>query len=314
MLGDDVDDLVGQAGEVRAFPVVVPAMRDGVVDAALMVDVQRGSDQIHERSSELAERTDATLTCLHRSGVADGNRDCRPEVQLLADVRQRRDRAEPNVGPALVGRVGDEVPVEAQDLGGVLGRPEHRSGHDGGADRVQREPERADDAEVPASASQGPEQVGVIIGRRPDDLALGGDHLGLYEVSTVSPCLRMSQPMPPPRLTPPTPVWLTMPPVVARPCACVSWSTSPHRAPPWTRAVRSTGSTEAARIADRSITIPSSHTAVPATLWPPPRTAISKSRSRAKRAAVATSAVPLQRAISRGRRSTVPFHTARASS
>ena len=69
-----------------------------------------------------------------------------------------------------------------------------------------------------------------------------------------------------------------------------------------------------ARIAERSITIPSSHTAVPATLWPPPRTAISRSRSRAKRTAAATSAVPLQRAISRGRRSTVPFHTARASS
>ena len=33
-----------------------------------------------------------------------------------------------------------------------------------------------------------------------------------------------------------------------------------------------------------------------------------------ERTAAATSAVPLQRAISRGRRSTVPFHTARASS
>ena len=67
-------------------------------------------------------------------------------------------------------------------------------------------------------------------------------------LSTVSPCLRMSQPMPPPRLRPPTPVWPTMPPVVARPWAWVSWSTSPHRAPPCTWAVRSTGSTETARI------------------------------------------------------------------
>jgi hypothetical protein len=100
-------------------------------------------------------------------------------VEVLVDNRQRRDRAEPDDGPELVGRVGDEVPIEAQDLGGVLGRPEDRSGHDGGADGVQREPERADDAEVPASASQGPEQVGVVAGRRPQDLALGGDHLGL---------------------------------------------------------------------------------------------------------------------------------------
>jgi len=45
VLGDDVDDLVGQAGEVRGLPVVVPAVRDGVVDAALVVDVPRGSDE-----------------------------------------------------------------------------------------------------------------------------------------------------------------------------------------------------------------------------------------------------------------------------
>ena len=62
MLGDDVDDLVGQAGEVRGLPVVVPAVGDGVVDAALVVDVQGGSDQVHERGPELAERTDGTLT------------------------------------------------------------------------------------------------------------------------------------------------------------------------------------------------------------------------------------------------------------
>src|SRR5262245_56534255 len=124
----------------------------------------------------------------------------------------------------------------------------------------------------------------------------------------------MSQPMPPPRLRPPTPVWPTMPPVVARPCAWVSWSTSPHRAPPWTWAMRPAGSTVTARIADRSITIPSSHVAVPATLWPPPRTAISRSRWRAKRTAAATSAVPRQRATNRGRRSMVAFHTTRASS
>jgi hypothetical protein len=133
-------------------------------------------------------------------------------------------------------------------------------------------------------------------------------------LSTVSPCLRMSQPMPPPRLRPPTPVWPTMPPVVASPWAWVSWSTSAHRAPPWTRAVRAAGSTVTARMAERSMTMPPSQTAVPATLWPPPRTAISTSRSRAKRTAEATSAAPVHRAISRGRRSTVPFHTARASS
>ena len=39
-------------------------MRDGVVDAALMVDVQARADQIHERCSEVAELSDGTLQYL----------------------------------------------------------------------------------------------------------------------------------------------------------------------------------------------------------------------------------------------------------
>ena len=90
-------------------------MGDGVVDAALMVDVQGGPDQVHERGPELAERADGALTVFDGSGVAAGHGDGRPEVQLVVDDRQRRDRAEPDDGPELVGRVGGEVPVEAQD-------------------------------------------------------------------------------------------------------------------------------------------------------------------------------------------------------
>ena len=54
---------------------------------------------------------------------------------------------------------------------------------------MEREPERADDAEVPAAAPQRPEQVGVIVGRCPNDVALGGDHLGLHEVVDGEPVL-----------------------------------------------------------------------------------------------------------------------------
>ena len=110
-------------------------------------------------------------------------------MEALVDNWQRRDRAEPDDGAELVRSVGDEVAVEVHDVGGVLGRPEHRSGDDGGAQWVQRETERAGDAEVPAAAAQRPEQVGVIVGRRADDLALGGDHLDLREVVDGEPVL-----------------------------------------------------------------------------------------------------------------------------
>jgi hypothetical protein len=52
---------------------------------------------------------------------------------------------------------------------------------------MQREPERADDTEVPAAAPQRPEQVEVIVCRCPDDVAFGGNHLGLYQVVDSEP-------------------------------------------------------------------------------------------------------------------------------
>ena len=57
-------------------------------------------------------------------------------------------------------------------------------------------------------------------------------------LSTQSPWVWRSQPIPPDKVRPPTPVIDTTPPGVARPRAVVSWSTSPHVAPPWTQARR----------------------------------------------------------------------------
>jgi hypothetical protein len=57
-------------------------------------------------------------------------------------------------------------------------------------------------------------------------------------------------------LKPAMPVLEIVPPVVARPCACVAWSNSRHRTPPSAQAVRFVWSTLIAFISDRSITTP----------------------------------------------------------
>jgi hypothetical protein len=64
---------------------------------------------------------------------------------------------------------------------------------------------------------------------------------------------------------------------------------------------------------ERSITTPPSHTALPATLCPPPFTATGAPCSRARLMARMTSWIPTQRAISAGRRSIMPFQMLRAS-
>jgi hypothetical protein len=78
--------------------------------------------------------------------------------------------------------------------------------------------------------------------------------------------LRISQPIPPPSVKPPTPVVETRPPVVASPCACVSWSTSAQTAPPPTYARCASVSTRTPLIGARSITITSSAVEKPAML------------------------------------------------
>ena len=62
-------------------------------------------------------------------------------------------------------------------------------------------------------------------------------------LSIASPYFRLSHPIPPPRVRPPTPVWLIRPTGTASPCAWVAASRSPSRAPPPTFARRASGST-----------------------------------------------------------------------
>ena len=85
-------------------------------------------------------------------------------------------------------------------------------------------------------------------------------------------------------------------------------------APPMTLATRACGSTLTPFMWRRSTTRPPSVSALPATPWPPPRTAISSPASRPKPTAAATSAALVHWAMSAGRRSIMPLNTVRASS
>ncbi len=133
-------------------------------------------------------------------------------------------------------------------------------------------------------------------------------------LSAEKPCLRSSQPLPLPSVSPAIPVVEIRPPVVARPNAWVARSSSAQSTPPAARTVRATGSTSISFIGARSITTPPSQTANPTTPWPPPRTASGTSRSRAYRIAAITSLADRQRAMTSGRRSIIALKTLRDSS
>ena len=81
----------------------------------------------------------------------------------------------------LPGRGRQELAVGREHLCAELGRPERRAADDG-ADLVQPEEERGDDAEVPAAAPERPEQVGVLVGARADAFAAREHDVRLEQV------------------------------------------------------------------------------------------------------------------------------------
>ncbi len=121
----------------------------------------------------------------------------------------------------------------------------------------------------------------------------------------------MIQPIPPPSVSPATPVCVTIPDGTASPNACVSRSSSPSRTPAWTLAVRFSGSTRTPFIGERSIISASSATERPGNEWPPLRTATGNPLSRPNLTAAITSETPAQRTITAGCRSNDPFQICR---
>jgi len=87
----------------------------------------------------------------------------------------RRERSEG------LGRLLDVLAVEPEQVArAIQGEKEDADLHL--LDRVQAKLERRHDAEVAATSSQGPEQVGVLLFARHDEPAVGGHHVGREQV------------------------------------------------------------------------------------------------------------------------------------
>src|SRR2546430_5265911 len=93
------------------------------------------------------------------------------------DEGQRRRLPVDDDRHQLVRRVGERVAVEASHLGRVFHRPEDWPGHHLRPQGVEPELELGDDPEVAAAAANAPEEVGVLILARLDELTVGGDQI-----------------------------------------------------------------------------------------------------------------------------------------
>ena len=91
-------------------------------------------------------------------------------------LRQRREVHDAGGRGGRLGRRPRPLEPGGEHLGRALGRPQHHPGVDL-AHVVEAELHRGDDAEVPAAAAERPEEVGLLVGRGPDEAPVGGDEL-----------------------------------------------------------------------------------------------------------------------------------------
>ena len=111
------------------------------------------------------------------AGPAPGDAADLLQVQLRRERVRRRNGHRREERAHLSRQGGQELPVPGQDLRGPLDREQGRSGGDD-ADRVQPEGELGDDAEVAATAAQGPEQVRLATEVRGHERAVRQHHVG----------------------------------------------------------------------------------------------------------------------------------------
>ena len=174
----EVDELVRQLLDELRLPVVVEARRIARVEQLLDRDVRHRPDDVDGRRVELAERPQQLLAALDIREREGDDADHMLPLELRRNEGRRRSGQKAHAAADLVWRVGDELAVEAQHIGRLVGRPEdHAAGHQR-RQLVQAVLEARHDAEIAAAATQAPEQVGVLLLARPDGASVRGHDVG----------------------------------------------------------------------------------------------------------------------------------------
>ena len=154
--------------------------------------------QAHERGAGTVANVSSSGPSARSGSISAGILRRAVDHHDLAAAQERRQRRvrrqlhDPQRGRHAVGRVLRPRRPGREHALGLGPVPEHEAGVDL-AQRVELELERGDDAEVAAAAAQRPEQLGIVVRVRADQLAVGGhqldrgDAVGLQAVAAGEP-------------------------------------------------------------------------------------------------------------------------------
>ena len=161
----DRNGVVRQLAYEDRFPVVLQPRRDESVKGAVQSGVGHRAHPFRDDRSCLAQRGENLRRLPGRTGPADHHRAERVSVAVLRDEREGRRNLPREEGAELPRGVRDVAVVRPDHLPRVLEFEEDGTADDL-ADWLETELEVRDDAEVPATAAQCPEEIFVRLRRR----------------------------------------------------------------------------------------------------------------------------------------------------
>src|SRR5215469_17666775 len=128
-----------------------------------------------------AQRLEDYVCPFERAGIAPYDAAHLLEVQRFGKGRAWRHGEEREKSADLLGRINDKFAIPLHDVGGILEIPQHGSGahHLNG---MRLEEERCNHAEIPATPSNGPEQIGVLVSAGHNEGSVRKDEIGGEQV------------------------------------------------------------------------------------------------------------------------------------
>ena len=212
-----VDRPVGERRQLDGLPVAVPAVRHQRVEHRLQRHVRLGLEPIDDQAAELFQRPDDLGPVLRRPGVARAHHDYRFAVHVLGQERQWRRELELEDRRELVGRGSRELSIEPQYPRRVFDGWKIGPASTIGPTGCRRYSNDVTMPKLPLPPRTPQNRSGFSFSLAVTSSPSAVTRSTESRLSTAAPYLRINQPIPPPRVSPETPVWLTIPPTVASP-------------------------------------------------------------------------------------------------
>src|SRR5712691_8827717 len=182
VLDHRIEGRVGQGRKIVRLPVVTEARGEQGIKGALPHDIGLGAYVFAEDLREVPNGGNQFLALGRISSIEDSEHDDFFSVDFGGQKWQGWSLSQHYPNVQVIWNIFNELTVLLQDRLGLVERENNQSAEHSGSNQMQLKLEGGDNAKVPTTTSDAPEQVGILTGTCSDQLSVGCHHVRRYEV------------------------------------------------------------------------------------------------------------------------------------